>query len=214
MSDAWLFVLITLDGVVPLVPGEAAFLSRASSALDAGAVSVIELIALGTSAAFLGDIITYLVGRRFGTRRFAWQRRPRVARLIDWTGATLARRGAALIVTARVLPGWRVAITFTAGATRLPLPRFLAASAVGALLWATYLLIVGGSVGAVTGASGLSAALWSLLILALVGMTLRWAGRRSRRVRSPLAKGPDIHHRPRRTHPAPPSTEGPVRVRA
>src|SRR5215217_8747932 len=45
---------------------------------------------------------------------------------------------ATIIVVARFVPGGRTATTFTAGTVRLAWPRFAAADAVGATLWAAY----------------------------------------------------------------------------
>jgi len=180
-----LFALIVMDGVVPLVPGEAALLAHAPAAFAAGWPAVLGLVLLAAIAAFVGDNIAYLLGRRIGTKRFAWQRHPRVARVLDKSGATLERRGTPLIVSARLLPGWRVAITFLAGATRLARPRFLVASALGATLWAAYLLGIGTTIGALTGASPLVVAVVSLAVMALVGQGVRLLRRRFKRPTTP-----------------------------
>jgi len=136
---------------------------------------------LAAVAAFSGDTINYLLGRRIGTTRFAWQRRPWVARLLSRTGGALDRQGVPLIVSARMLPGWRVAITFLAGASRLAMPRFLLASALGSTLWATYLVVIGSTVGALTGAGPIVVAAVSLVTMAVLSQVVRWIrGRRSK----------------------------------
>lgn len=174
MSLLLVFVLIVVDGVVPMVPGEATLLAAAAPAVASGPPAVAGLVMLAATAAFLGDGLAYALGRCVGTTRFGWQRRPRVARLLARTAALLDRRGAALIVSARFLPGWRVAITFLAGATRLSLGRFLAASAVGSVAWACYLLAVGTTVGALTGAGPLVVAGVSLVVTTLLSQVVRW----------------------------------------
>jgi membrane protein DedA with SNARE-associated domain len=65
-------------------------------------------------------------------------RSPKAKRRLDWAGDALDRHGATIIVVARFVPGGRTATTFTAGTVRLPWPRFAAADAVGATLWAVY----------------------------------------------------------------------------
>jgi membrane-associated protein len=172
-----LFAMIVADGVVPLVPGEAALLASAPAALAAGWPAVVGLAVLAATAAFLGDATAYHLGRRVGTDRFAWQRRERVARLLDRTGETLERRGTGLVATARMLPGWRVAVVYMAGATGMPWRRFALASALGAVLWAAYLLLVGTTVGALTGGGAIVVSLVSLVVTAVLAQTVRWVGR-------------------------------------
>lgn len=199
------FALVLADGVVPLVPGEAALLAQAPAALAAGWPAVLGLAAVAACAAFLGDLTTYFLGRRVGIDRFAWQRRRRVARVLTRTGAELDRRGLFLIVSARLLPGWRVAISFMAGATGLSLPRFLAASGLGAALWAGYLLGMGSAVGSITGGGPILVAVVSLAVMSLVTGALRWLRRGDRRG-SPLTR----HREPE--GPAAHSTRGAARA--
>gem|GEM_PF-1223915 len=175
MSAIWLFLMIVVDGVMPLVPGEAALLSQAPAAVAAGWPAVIGLGALAASAAFLGDVTAFLLGRRVGTTRFAWQKHRKIARLFNWTGSALKRVGPSLIVMARMMPGWRVAITFTAGATRFSMSRFIIASAVGSTIWATYLLTIGTTVQAITGGGAVMVTVVSVVTMFVLGRAVRWA---------------------------------------
>jgi membrane protein DedA with SNARE-associated domain len=80
----------------------------------------------------LGErIYTSRLGRRIGEGRLR-----RVERLV-------ARRGALAVFGAHWVAGLRHAIPVCAGAMRMPLPRYLAASALGSLLW-TPPWVVGG----------------------------------------------------------------------
>ena len=179
MSLLWVVPMVVADGVLPLVPSEAVLLAHVPAAVAAGWPALLGLVALAAAAAVLGDVVTYLIGRRTGTERFAWQRRPWVARTLGRTSSALERQGVPLIVAARLLPGWRVAITFLAGASGLPMRRFVPASALGSTLWASYMVGIGATVGALTGAGPLVVAAVSLVTMAVVGQTVRWA--RSRR---------------------------------
>lgn len=173
MSLAVLFALVVADGIVPPVPSEAVLLAHTPAAFAAGWPAVVGLWLLAATAAFLGDTITYSLGRLIGTDRFAWQRSKWVARLLDRTGIELERRGVPLIVSARLMPGWRVAITFLAGASRLSRSRFLLASALGSTLWAAYMVGIGATVGALTGAGPLVVAAVSLVTMAVLGQVVR-----------------------------------------
>lgn len=203
MSLVVLFALIVADGVIPPVPSEAVLLAHTPAALAAGWPAVVGLWLLAATAAFLGDTITYSLGRLIGTDRFAWQRCPRVARVLKRTGTELDRRGVPLIVSARLMPGWRVAITFLAGAGRLPLRRFLLASALGSTLWATYLLVIGGTVGALTGAGPLLVAALALTTMTVLSVLVRWVRRATVGRRSSGRGRPVIRPTTRRPRPSP-----------
>lgn len=181
MSLVLLFALIVADGVVPPVPSEAVLLAHTPGAFAAGWPAVVGLWLLAATGAALGDTISYSLGRLIGTDRVAWQRRPWVARVLQRTGVELERRGVPLIVSARLMPGWRVAITFLAGAGRLPRSRFHLASALGSMMWAAYMIGIGGTVGALTGAAPLVVAAVSLVIMAVLGQLVRWVRARSGR---------------------------------
>jgi membrane-associated protein len=127
-----------LDAVLPIVPSEAVVI--AASVLAAKGELSLWLIALAAAAGgFLGDTGSYLLGRTAGAaaaRRLFHS--PKAKGRLDWAGEALRRHGATIIVVARFVPGGRTATTFTAGTVRLPWPRFAAADAVGATLWAAY----------------------------------------------------------------------------
>jgi membrane-associated protein len=127
-----------LDAVLPVVPSETVVI--AASVLAAEGRLWIWLVALAAAAGgFLGDVGSYLLGRTVGAaaaRRLF--RGDKAKRRLDWAGNALARHGAAIIVVARFIPGGRTATTFTAGTVHMAWPKFAAADAAGAILWAIY----------------------------------------------------------------------------
>ena len=127
-----------LDAVVPIVPSEAVVIA-ASILATQGKLSI-WLIALAAGAGgFFGDTGSYVLGRTAGAaaaRRLFGSTKAKGR--LSWAGEALERHGATIIVVARFVPGGRTATTFTAGMVRLSWPRFAAADAVGATLWAAY----------------------------------------------------------------------------
>src|SRR5699024_3764199 len=106
---------------------------------------------------------------------FAWQKHRKIARLFNWTGSALKRVGPSLIVMARMMPGWRVALTFTAGATRFSMSKFVIASAVGSTIWATYLLTIGTTVLAMAGGGAVMVTVIRVVTMLCLGRAVRWA---------------------------------------
>jgi len=127
-----------LDAILPIVPSEAVVIA-ASILATSGELSIWVIALAAAAGGFLGDTGSYALGRTAGAsaaRRLF--RRPKAKGRLTWAGKALERHGATIIVVARFVPGGRTATTFTAGTVRLAWPRFAAADAVGATLWAAY----------------------------------------------------------------------------
>ena len=97
--------------------------------------------------AFLGDTLTFLVGRRYGPQRLARVTRPGARRVLERAAGTLERRGALVVLTARYVPLGRVAVNLTAGATGFPPRRFAGLAALAAATWAAWSVGVGALAG-------------------------------------------------------------------
>ena len=155
----------------------------AASVLAAKGELSIWLIALAAAAGgFLGDSGSYLLGRTAGAsaaRRLFHS--PKAKGRLDWAGEALRRHGATIIVVARFVPGGRTATTFTAGTVRLPWPRFAAADAVGASLWAAYAAGLGYLGGETFERRPLYAFLFGLGVALLVALVVETARRLRRR---------------------------------
>jgi membrane-associated protein len=97
-----------------------------------------------TVAAVASNIVGYGVGAKVGPAIF---KRPdsRVFKqeYIDKTFAFFDKYGARAIVLARFVPIVRTFITLAAGVGRMPMRRFVTYSAVGAVLWATGVTLLG-----------------------------------------------------------------------
>ena len=103
-----------------------------------------------TVTAFLGNVVGYEIGRTSGPAIF---RRPdsRIfkQKYVDKTVEFFDRHGAGAIVLARFVPIVRTFITVTAGVGRMDRRRYLTYSALGALLWATGVTLLGHALGRV-----------------------------------------------------------------
>jgi membrane-associated protein len=132
-----------LDAVLPVVPSEAVVIAASVLAAE-GRLWIWLIVVAAAAGGFLGDTGSSALGRTVGAsaaRRLF--RGEKAKRRLSWAGEALDRHGAAIIVVARFIPGGRTATTFTAGTVRLPWPRFAAADAVGATLWAGYAAALG-----------------------------------------------------------------------
>ena len=147
----WVLPVVLLvalvDALVPVVPSEGVVVSLAAVAVAGAGPDLLLLAVAAGAGAFLGDTLTYLVGRRFGPRHLHRISRPRPRRAIDRASATLERRGAVVILSARYVPLGRVAVNLTAGATGFPPRRFVGLAALAAGSWAAWSVGVGALAG-------------------------------------------------------------------
>jgi membrane-associated protein len=151
-GSAWVypvvFAFVVIDGFFPPLPSETVVVALGALAVSAGAPHPLGLIAVVTVGAVLGDVTAYLIGRRIGLARFAWQRRAGVLRVSDRARSALLARPASLLLTARYIPVGRVAVNMTAGATGFSLRKFLPLACLGGFCWATYSVLIGAVAGA------------------------------------------------------------------
>jgi membrane-associated protein len=131
-----LAALCSLDGVLPMIPSEAAVLAAGVFA-HGGVPSLLLVVVVTALGVFIGDHLAYGLSRSVLGPRLI-NRSRHVSRAVAAAGRHLDRRPALLIVMSRFLPGGRVTMNLACGTARLPLSRFSPASAIAALAWAAY----------------------------------------------------------------------------
>lgn len=130
------------------LPGEAALLLGGVLASQ-GRVSLPVMIAVAVVAAIVGDSIGYEIGRQGGPALT----RSRLGRVVGqerWAKgeAFLERRGGPAVFLGRWVGLLRALVPSLAGMGRMPYPRFLVWNALGGLLWASTVVLVGYAAGA------------------------------------------------------------------
>jgi membrane-associated protein len=142
-----LYLLTVADAFLVILPSETAVTALGAISASSGSPNLALLVGVAWAGAVSGDVSCYLLGRRIGTTRFAWMRRPRVAGAIARAGIALERRAAAAILTARYIPFARIAVNLVAGASGLHPRRYLPITVLAGLAWALWNVGVGAVVG-------------------------------------------------------------------
>ena len=147
-ANAWwilpiVYVFCLIDGFMPILPSETLLVALGAVAASTGEPNAFLLILVGAAGAISGDQIAYRIGRRVGTERFGWMRRRRTKSLFAFAYKELSERGAMLIFTARYIPGGRVVVNLSAGATGYSIRRFTALDVFGCMTWAGYSVTIG-----------------------------------------------------------------------
>jgi len=138
-----LFALVVADAFVVILPSEIAVVALATLSEATGSPSLPALIVVATIGAIVGDSLCYLIGRRVGFERWAWQRCGKLGAALARARRTILGRPAVLIFTARYIPFARIAVNFAAGATPLPYGRYFPLSCAAGLGWAAYNSVIG-----------------------------------------------------------------------
>ena len=182
LYGAWfyaiLFVIIFCEtGLVvwPFLPGDSLLFVVGALAVTAG-LDVVFLTALIVLAALSGDNVNYWIGRWLGPRVFHF----RESRLfnpkhLERTHAFYDRHGGKTIVIARFVPIVRTFAPFVAGIGQMFYARFLAFSAVGAMLWSVSLVGAGylfGNIPAVK--NNLTLVIIAIVAISVTPIALEW----------------------------------------
>lgn len=146
-GQPWVLFLVLacclIDGFFPPIPSESVVVGLSAVSGSSGVPNIWLLGLMAAFGAFAGDNIAYIIGSRIGTQRWRWMRRQRMQGAFRWAGKELRRRAASLIMVARFIPIGRVAVNLTAGATHFNHRRFVALTALSAILWASYSVVLG-----------------------------------------------------------------------
>ena len=146
-SSPWfyaiIFVIAVLDSVLPIVPSETLVIIGGVSA-GLGNLWIPLVIVCAASGAFIGDNMSYLIGREASDWVMRRQNRTekgakRMATIVE----QMHERGGLLLITARFIPGGRTALTLSCGVTRQPRRWFVGWAAVAAILWGHYAALLG-----------------------------------------------------------------------
>jgi membrane-associated protein len=195
-------LLPAFDALIPVLPSETAIITLGVATAGSTDPRIAFLVALAALGAFLGDNLTYLVGRRLGPaidrRVFAGEKGQRRR---AWAQGALDRYGARIIIACRFVPGGRTAVMLTCGLIRFRRRTFVAATACAGVIWACYAFFIGR-----LGGQAFEDRPWAGLLLALgialaisglieaarrlhlwQRLTGRWPGRAARRAGPPAS---------------------------
>ena len=143
-----IFLLMLLESVFPPIPSEL-IIPFAGFAVERGELNLMGVLLATTSGAVIGMLPWYIAARLLGLARTKWLA-DKIGRWvamnsdeIDVASAWFLRYGPAIVFIGRLVPLIRTVISVPAGIAAMPLPAFLAASALGAFVWNSVLIGAG-----------------------------------------------------------------------
>jgi membrane protein DedA with SNARE-associated domain len=162
-------ITLFLVGLVPLAPTEPVLVGMGVFAAS-GHLPLVWVIAVAAVSCSISDHLLYALGRVAGVRVLRrLSGKPSVTAANEWLSARITKWGAPILVVGRWLPAGGTIGSVLTGTLRWRLVRFSPSSVLGALLWSTYVALIGYFGGAITG-QPLTGLLLSLGIAAVLGI--------------------------------------------
>jgi len=117
------------------LPGDSILFSAGLVAATRSDINIAVLIFLIFLAAFIGDQVGYVLGRKIGRPYLDKRKSPRVQKMIIRSEKFYEKYGWWSVVIARYFPWIRTFVPPIAGTVKMNYYKFLSANALGALLW-------------------------------------------------------------------------------
>jgi membrane-associated protein len=179
-----LIIFVECGLFFPFLPGDT-LLFALGLFLNAGSIDIfgtspiIELLiafVLLTTAAFLGNVAGYEIGRALGPPLYERDGRLLKKKYFDQTGAFFDKHGNKALVIGRFVPFVRTFITVVAGVTRMDRRRFFLWSLIGAALWVGSILLAGFTLGQAFPSLGenIDKAIFVILAFTVVPIAYEW----------------------------------------
>ena len=125
------------------LPGDSILFSAGLVAASHGNVNIVILVTVIFLAAFIGDQVGFVLGRKIGRPYLERHNGPRIEKMIERSERFYERTGWWAVVAARFFPWIRTFVPPIAGASHMNYYKFLSANALGALLWGVGITLAG-----------------------------------------------------------------------
>ena len=178
---AVLVVFIECGLLFPILPGDSLlFTIGVFIASDTLHMNLFVACAILTVAAFLGNVVGYEIGRVVGPPIYQRDGRILKREYFDKTHEFFDRYGNKALVLGRFVPIVRTFITLVAGVGRMERRRFFTWSALGAVLWASAVTILGYFLGGIDLIkNNIEAALILIVAVSVLPMVVEYLRHRS-----------------------------------
>jgi membrane-associated protein len=131
------FVLIALDAVIPIFPGETT-LNAAATAAANGPLDLWKIMVAGALGAIVGDSSLFWIARLFSARLQPQLEKAQQNERVQQMYGLMDSSAPMLIVGGRYVPGMRFVVNASMGLSGMRYWRFLCWSALGGTLWSVY----------------------------------------------------------------------------
>jgi len=125
------------------LPGDSLLFSAGLVAAVRGDVNIVILVFTVFLAAFIGDQVGYILGRKIGRPYFQKRNSKRMQKMLLKSERFYEKYGWWSVVIARYIPWVRTFVPPIAGTVKMNYYKFLSANALGAFLWGVGITLAG-----------------------------------------------------------------------
>ena len=125
------------------LPGDSLLFSAGLVAAARSDINIVILVLLVFLAAFIGDQVGYVFGRKIGRPYFQRRNSKQMQKMLAKSERFYERYGWWSVVIARYIPWVRTFVPPIAGTVKMNYYKFLTANALGALLWGSGITLAG-----------------------------------------------------------------------
>lgn len=125
------------------LPGDSILFAAGLVAATRDDTNIVLLISVIFMAAFIGDQFGYVLGRKYGRAYLEQRSSERIAKMVARAEDFYAKYGWSAVILARFYPWIRTFMPPIAGIGKMNYYKFLAANALGALLWGCGITLLG-----------------------------------------------------------------------
>lgn len=144
-----IYAVSLIDAFFPVVPSESTVIAASTASAATGRPLLAGVWIMAALGAWCGDQTGRYIGTKINVREWAFFQRPRVRHTLIWAEHGIEKRGTSLIIAARFIPMGRIAVNLTAGALGYPVRRFMGVTAIAAVIWASWGVLLGTVAGSV-----------------------------------------------------------------
>jgi membrane-associated protein len=147
------------------LPGDSILFSAGLVAATRDDINIVILISVIFLAAFIGDQVGFVIGRKLGRPYLERSKSPRMQRMLVKSERFYDRYGWWSVVIARYIPWVRTFVPPIAGSVKMNYYKFLSANVLGAFLWGVGITLAGFYSGSLPWVKNISYGLAAFFIL-------------------------------------------------
>ena len=155
------------------LPGDSILFAAGLVAATRDDTNIVFLVTIIFIAAFLGDQVGYVLGRKYGRAYLEKRSSPRIDRMVKRAEDFYEKYGWSAVILARFYPWIRTFMPPIAGIGKMNYYKFLAANALGAFLWGVGITMLGYYAASIPVLKDSSRAIAAFFIILTIALTIR-----------------------------------------
>ena len=156
------------------IPGDSILFAAGFVAATRSDTNIVILISIIVLAAFFGDQVGFVLGRKYGRNYLSRSERPRIQKMIKRAEDFYEKYGWTAVVLARFYPWIRTFMPPIAGLGKMNYYKFLSANIFGAILWGAGITTLGFYAASIPALDGSSKQIAGFFIVLTIAITLKY----------------------------------------